>query len=53
MTDESAFDDAETEFEFWDDPIDTEWLNIGEIGYHDGEFILYDQPEANGVRLNG
>lgn len=51
--DETALDDGETEFEFWDGPADTEWLNIGVIGYPDvsGEFVLYIQPEANGVKL--
>ncbi len=50
--DETEVDDAETDFEFWDGPTETEWLNIGVIGYHEGDFfVLYDQPEANGVRL--
>lgn len=54
---ETALDDGETLFEFYDSTIDpslavAEWLNIGVIGHHeDGEFVLYDQPEANGGGL--
>lgn len=49
---DTALDDGETAFDFWNGPADTEWVNVGVLGYHeDGEFVLYDQPEANGVRL--
>lgn len=53
VEDETALDDESTSeavFGFVDS-VDTEWLNIGVIGYHEEEFILYDQPEASGVRL--